>query len=36
MRQGGRDGGVETEEEKQRGGLEAENRGETESRDRVR
>jgi hypothetical protein len=36
MRQGGRDGGMKTEEERQRGGLEAENRGEKENRDIVR
>jgi hypothetical protein len=34
-KQGGRDRGMESEEERQRGGLEAENRGKTESRDRV-
>jgi hypothetical protein len=35
MRQGGRDGGMKNED-RQRRGLEAENRGEKESRDRVR
>jgi hypothetical protein len=35
-RQGGRDRRMESEEERLRGGLEAENRGETETRDRVR
>jgi hypothetical protein len=34
-RQGGRNRGMESEEEIQRGGLEEEKRGETESRDRV-
>jgi hypothetical protein len=33
---GGRDRGMESEEVTQKGGIEAENRGETERRDRVR
>jgi hypothetical protein len=36
MRRGGRDGGMKNEEDRQRRGLLAENRGEKESRDRVR
>jgi hypothetical protein len=34
-RQGGRDRRMESEEERQRGGLKEENRGETENRERV-
>ncbi len=35
-RQGGRDRGTETEEEREWEGIEAENRGETDRRDRVK